>query len=490
MIPLWAKILMFALGAMVVAMAVGAHRRLRRRAGDYHHQALHDPLTELANRTLFCNRVAQALLEAKRDGGQIAVMLIDLDGFKEVNDTLGHSSGDQLLKEVASRLSGAIRADDTVARFGGDEFAILLPRVSDQAAAASVAAMLRSRLQGLYEVDEISIHSDASIGVAIGPAHGEDANTLLRHADVAMYSAKGRRVGAAVYEAKLDPHTPERLAMVGEMRRAIVRSEFVLHYQPQVEPGTGRVDAVEALVRWRHPERGLLKPHDFVPLAERTGLIRPLTRWVLEAAIRECAAWRRAGLDLHVAVNLSAASLVDTDLPNTIEHLLRGSDVPPSSLRLEITETTAMADPARTTAVLARLEALGTPLAIDDFGTGYSSLAYLRSLPVRELKIDRSFVSRMATDPNDHAIVVATIDLGHTLGLRVVAEGVEDKATLRELTDHGCDLVQGYLVARPLSVGALQTWLAAWPGCTWPRARRVPATPGELPAATMETLNA
>ena len=335
-------------------------------------------------------------------------------------------------------------------------------------------------------MDDISVHSDASIGVAIGPAHGEDAATLLRHADIAMYSAKGLRVGAAVYEARLDRYSPERLAMVGELGRAIARGEFVMHYQPLVEPGTGRVDAVEALLRWRHPRRGLVWPDEFIPLAERTGLIRPLTFRVLEAAIRECAAWRRAGLDFHVAVNLSAASLVDTDLASTIDRLLRRWGVPPHFLRLEITETTAMADPTRTRKVLASLDALGTSLAIDDFGTGYSSLAYLRSLPVRELKLDRSFVSRMATDPNDHAIVVATIDLGHTLGLRVVAEGVEDKATLRELTSRGCDLVQGYLFARPLPVRELQAWLEAWPGSTWPRA----ATPAPATIAGLATTRA
>jgi EAL domain-containing protein (putative c-di-GMP-specific phosphodiesterase class I) len=321
--------------------------------------------------------------------------------------------------------------------------------------------------------------------VAIGPAHGEDADTLLRRADVAMYSAKGRRIGSAVYEPRLDRYSPERLAVAGELRHAIARGELSLHYQPQVEPRTGRVDAVEALVRWNHPERGLIGPTEFVPLAERTGLIRPLTLWVLEAAIRECSAWRRAGVDLHVSVNLSTANLVDTELPNAIEGLLRQWAVPPEYLRLEITESTAMADPVRTRAVLARLNALGTPLAIDDFGTGYSSLAYLRSLPVRELKIDRSFVSRMTSTSNDAAIVVATIDLAHTLGLRVVAEGVEDLATLQALMRRGCDLVQGYFVARPLAVAELRQWLAAWPGSPWTGAARPTVVVPELPVLSV-----
>ena len=471
-IPLWAKMLMFALGALIVLLAAGAHLRLRQRAGEYHHQALHDPLTELPNRTLFHARITEALAGAGRDGVGVAVLLIDLDGFKEVNDTLGHTSGDQLLAQVAARLEGAVRAGDTVARLGGDEFAVLLQGVTGEDTATSIADGLRRTLQGPYTLGDLIVHSDASVGIAIGPDHGEDADTLLRHADVAMYLAKELRAGAAVYDSGRDRYSPQRLGMIGELRRGIDRGEFVLFFQPQIEPASGRVDGVEALVRWQHPERGIIAPDEFIALAERTGVIRPLTLLVLESAIRACAGWRSAGQDLHVAVNLSAASLVDTELPTAIEQLLRRWAMPPSFLRLEITETTAMADTTRTRAVLRRLDSLGVALSIDDFGTGYSSLAYLRGLPVRELKIDRSFVSRMANDPNDHAIVVATIDLAHNLGLRVVAEGVEDEATLDELTRHGCDLVQGYLFAKPMPAGELQTWLAAWPGSAWADPRR------------------
>jgi diguanylate cyclase len=465
-IPVWVKLLVGALGATLIGLAVGAHRRLRQRSSDFEQQALHDALTGLPNRVLFGQRVDDALDAVGDSGAQIAVMMIDLDGFKEINDTLGHSSGDLLLELLAMRLSGAIRDDDTVARLGGDEFAVLLHDVPGEVAAASLAVTLRDRLQGLYEINGVSIHTDASIGVAIGPAQGLDPDTLLRHADVAMYSAKERRIGVAVYEPGLDPYSPERLGMVGDLRRALGAGELVLYYQPQVVPTTGRVEAVEALVRWRHPDRGLIEPSEFISLAERTGLIRPLTVWVLEAAIRECASWRRGQIDMRVAVNLSAANLVDIDLPRTIQLMLRRWQVPADALRLEITESTAMADPIRTKAVLTRLDSLGIELAIDDFGTGYSSLSYLRSLPVRELKIDRSFVSRMMVDGNDHAIVVATIDLAHTLGLRVVAEGVEDTETLLELMRNGCDLVQGYRIARPLPVRELQAWLASWPVAT------------------------
>jgi diguanylate cyclase (GGDEF)-like protein len=461
-VPFWAKTLILLLIATVIVLAVGAHRRLRKRAAEHRHQALHDALTGLPNRTLFRDRVAQALCVAEREGGQVAVLLIDLDGFKEVNDTLGHTNGDRLLQEVAARLRGALRSGDTVARLGGDEFAVLIPAVSGEEAARSVAGSLRRTLQGPFTVEDLSIHADASVGIAMSPQHGGDTDTLIQHADVAMYLAKAARAGTEVYDSKRDHYSPERLALIGELRRAIEHDELVLYYQPQIEPGTGRVGGVEALIRWHHPERGLIPPDEFIPLAERTGLIQPLTLWILEAAIRQCASWRSSGLDLWVAANLSAANLVDADTPEAIDRLLRRWAVPPGSFRLEITETTAMADPARTRAVLARLDALGVELAIDDFGTGYSSLAYLRRLPVHELKIDRSFVSRMTTDPNDEVIVAATIDLGHNLGLRVVAEGVEDEETLRELVRRGCDLAQGYHFTKPLPPIELQSWLVEW----------------------------
>ena len=461
-IPGWAKALIGLLAGLSVAMAVAAHRRLRRRAAENSHQARHDLLTGLPNRTQFHDRITRAALLAQEHGRQIAVMLIDLDGFKEVNDTLGHGNGDKLLQQIGVRLPEALRAGDTVARLGGDEFAILLPTVAGEDAALMVAEDLRRALDGPFALADLAIHPDASIGIALYPDHGADADTLIQHADVAMYLAKDGRTGVAVYDEEQDRYSPDRLALIGELRRAIDQGELTLHYQPQVEPETGRVGGVEALLRWQHPERGLVPPDEFIPLAERTGLIRPLTLWVLDAALRQCASWRRAGLDLWVSANLSAANLVDGDTPRQIEQLLRRWDVPPSLFRLEITETTAMADPARTHAVLARLDAMGVQLAIDDFGTGYSSLAYLKRLPVHELKIDRSFVSNMAHDPNDEVIVTSTIDLGHNLGLRVVAEGVEDQDTLDELVRRGCDLAQGYHFTRPLPPAELRAWLTEW----------------------------
>ena len=461
-IPGWAKALIGLLAGLSVALAAAGHRRLRRRAAENRHQALHDPLTGLPNRTQFRQRVARAAPAADEQGRQLAVMLIDLDGFKEVNDTLGHGNGDRLLQQIGTRLREALRAGDTVARLGGDEFAVLLPTVAGEDAAVMVADGLRRALDEPFVLADLAIHPDASIGIAMYPDHGVDADTLIQHADVAMYLAKEGRTGVVVYDKERDRYSPDRLALIGELRRAIDQGELTLHYQPQVEPETGRVGGVEALLRWQHPERGLVPPDEFIPLAERTGLIQPLTLWVLDAALQQCASWRRAGLDLWVAANLSAANLVDGDTPHEIERLLRRWDVPPGLFRLEITETTAMADPVRTHAVLTRLDAMGVQLAIDDFGTGYSSLAYLKRLPVHELKIDRSFVSSMAHDPNDEVIVTSTIELGHNLGLRVVAEGVEDQHTLDELVRRGCDLAQGYHFTRPLPPAELRAWLTEW----------------------------
>jgi diguanylate cyclase (GGDEF)-like protein len=462
-IPLWVKALVGLLTGMLVGLGIASHRRLRRRAAEFEHGSLHDPLTGLANRMLFQTRITEALEACAVDGGRIGVLLIDLDGFKEVNDTLGHGSGDELLQLVAERLDRAVPGGGTVARLGGDEFGVLLTGLPNDAMALATAASLRRSLQRPYAVADLTVHSDASIGIAIGPSHGDDPDTLLRHADIAMYLAKDQRTGGALYDEHKDRYSTERLGMIGELRAGVANREFTLHFQPQLDPTSGRVDGVEALVRWRHPTRGLIAPDEFVAIAERTGVIRPLTMWVIEAAIRECAAWLGAGFELRVAVNLSAASLVDVELPTAIEALLDRWGVPPRYLRIEITETTAMSDPLRTRSVLNALDELGVDLSVDDFGTGYSSLAYLRSLPVRELKIDRSFIAKMTQNANDHAIVIATIDLAHTLGLRVVAEGVEDHATLRELRRRGCDLVQGYLFTRPLPVAELRRWLANWP---------------------------
>jgi len=436
------------------------------------HQALHDALTGLPNRALLRDRTEQALLAARRENTELALLLLDLDRFKEVNDTFGHHVGDALLVEVAARVQGALRASDTVARLGGDEFAALLPG-DDAAGAERAAHAIRAALDAPLAVDGHAVQLAGSIGIALYPAHGVDAATLLREADIAMYVAKRTHRGHVVYEATQDQHSPERVARVAALRAAIGQGTLVLHYQPKVEPRTGRLAWVEALVRWPVPtltrdpgDPGLpvlLLPDEFIPLAEQTGLIGPLTRWVLDAALRQVGAWERAGLVLGVEVNLSAWDLHDPELPTAVAGLLAVHGVEPVRLCLELTETTLMADAAHTLAVLPRLSALGVSLAVDDFGTGYSSLAYLTRLPVEELKIDQSFVRRLTTDAKDAAIVASTIALAHTLGLRVTAEGVEDHATWERLAALGCDRAQGYYLSPPLPPDALARWVADSP---------------------------
>jgi diguanylate cyclase (GGDEF)-like protein/PAS domain S-box-containing protein len=422
------------------------------------HQTLHDSLTGLPNRLLLRDRLKQVLRSARRERTPFALLLLDLDRFKDVNDALGHQAGDALLRLMGRRLASAMREVDTLARLGGDEFAILLPG-ADEAGVLSVAARLLQMLEKPFELNGSSLDVGGSLGVALYPQHGDDAEVLLQRADVAMYVAKRAGGGYAVYEPTHDHHTPERLAFHTELRLGIERGELVLHYQPKFSCRDGQLVGVEALVRWAHPRRGLIMPDYFIPLAEQTGLIIPLSRWVLEAVVRQCRLWQDAGQDIPIAVNLSMRDLHDCDLPDTIQNLLTLWGVAPRLLRAEITESSLMADPERALATVARLSELGVRIAIDDFGTGYSSLAYLKKLPVDELKIDRSFVSEMRGDPSDRAIVRCIIDLAHNLRLRVVAEGVEDAETWQLLTQLGCDEAQGYHLGRPSPADAVLTWL-------------------------------
>ena len=438
----------------------GASKKLRRHAAESEHQALHDALTGLPNRTLFHDRIAQALRQSKRERAPGAVLLIDLNRFKEVNDTLGHQKGDLLLKDIGGRLSETLRESDTIARLGGDEFGVLLPGVATGPEAVSAAEKIRTALEPDLFIDGLPVHVDASIGIALYPQHGEDVDTLLQHADVAMYEAKRTHSGHEIYSVEHDPYNPVRLAMVGQLRRALDEGQVLLHYQPKVDLESGTVVGAEALVRWQHPDRGLIPPADFVPMAERTGLIKPLSRYVLDHALAQCREWRDSGLDLKISVNLSARNLLDPSLPDDVKKLLTKWSIPEAMLELEITESTIMIDPQRAMEVLARLNGMGIGLSIDDFGTGYSSLVYLKELPVHELKIDRTFVARMSSNRGDAFIVRSTIDLAHNLQLKVVAEGVEDEDTLAELTKLGCNIAQGFHVSRPLPPAEFASWLA------------------------------
>ncbi|MBA2352102.1 MAG: EAL domain-containing protein [Burkholderiales bacterium] len=419
-----------------------------------------DSLTGLPNRVLFNDRLQQAVSAAKRKQTPMAVLMMDLDNFKDVNDTLGHHSGDALLRQVAERLSGALLRDaDTIARLGGDEFAVLLP-VDNLEAAQKVARRLLDALMQPFTLDGQTIDAKTSIGIAVLPEHGADANSLMRKADVAMYAAKRSGSGIAVYDPRHDEHTAGRLSLLGELRIAIERNELILHYQPGVDLQTGQLTHMEALVRWQHPQRGLVGPDQFIPFAETSGFIDTITREVLRLAIRQCAEWRRAGLPVTISVNISARDLMSPNLLKTLAALLHDHDILPRWIKLEITESSIMHDPARAMETLERLCRMGFSLSIDDFGTGYSSLAYLKKLPVAELKIDKSFVFGMINDKEDAAIVRSTIELGHNLGLKVVAEGVEDEDTLKLLKSLSCDTAQGYFLSRPMSAVDVESWLS------------------------------
>ncbi len=445
---------------LLYRIVASASRRLREESLRNEHLALHDALTDLPNRTLFADRVEQAIAFAERNQSTGAILVLDVDHFKDVNDTLGHHAGDRLLRDAAERLRAVVRSSDTVARLGGDEFAVLLNDVSDVDGATKVAEQIRAALAVPVELEGIDVEVEPSIGIVLFPEHGSTPDDLLQRADVAMYEAKREKTRFAVYSARRDEHTPRRLALLSEMRRAIEQKELLLHYQPIVDIGTGQVTGAEALARWQHPVHGLVPPGEFIPLAERTGLIRELTLYVLEAGLDQLSRWRRAGIDLTLSVNLSARNLLDRSLATTVARLLEAREVPPRRLQLELTENTIMRDPTRSLAVLSELRDLGVRLAVDDFGTGYSSLSYLKHLPVTELKIDRSFVMQMRTDESDERIVQSTIDLSRNLGLRVVAEGVEDGETLSRLGEIGCHDAQGFYLSRPLPAEAFAAWHA------------------------------
>ncbi len=418
-----------------------------------------DDLTGLPNRRHFFASLDHRLASAAREGSSVTLLLIDLDRFKELNDTLGHHVGDRLLGQIGRRLHDGLDSVETVARLGGDEFAIILEDGADAKTAANVATAVRAALAKPMRLDEMTLHVDASIGIATYPEHADSPVELLQRADIAMYEAKANRRGHQVYAPERDGHTRARLALIGELRAGIERGEILLHFQPKASLATGAIDGVEALVRWQHPTRGLLEPAVFLPLAEQTGLMRLLTLRVLDLALEQRSAWHAAGIELAVGVNLSAENLLDIELETDVRRLLARWSVDPRWLQLEITEDVLMADPRRTRDVLERLRATGVTIALDDFGTGYSSLVHVKQLALDELKIDRAFVTNLLHDRADAAIVTSTLALARSLGLRVVAEGVEDGATWSRLAALGCDLAQGYHLSRPLPPEQLAEWL-------------------------------
>jgi diguanylate cyclase len=435
--------------------------------------ALTDDLTGLGNRRLLYRRL-DAALARRGEGRAVALLIVDLDRFKEINDALGHDMGDQLLRQIGPRLASQLRGDDVLVRLGGDEFAVLLVD-TDPANATGVAQRLLDALEEPFDLDGVALHADASIGLALCPEHAHTATTMLQRADVAMYQAKAGHHGWQPYAFGGQQQARDRLQTIEDLRAALAADELVLHYQPKINPRTRKVVGVEALVRWAHPTHGLLYPDTFLPLAEQTGLMRQLTLIVLQTALQQGQTWRHQGLDLPVAVNLSVANLLDAHLARQVSDLLAGLGLPPRALELELTEDTLMADPVRSKQMLADLRALGLRLAVDDYGTGYSSLAYLQELAVDELKLDKSFTMRMTEDAGAAAIVRTTVDLAHSLGLTMVAEGVENETALSELARLGCDLARGYHISKPLPAEQLTGWLQT-------RIQPQPAQPDVTPA--------
>src|SRR5579862_781524 len=423
----------------------------QQRAEELRRRATTDELTGLANRELFTTVVQEKIASANDSAESFAVMLLDLDRFKEVNDTLGHHYGDVLLRDLSPRLKECVGPNGLVARLGGDEFAVL-PEAdpNDPEALKQAAEKLLECVREPVVVDELTLGIGASVGISRFPDDGEDVHDMLRRADVAMYSAKEDHAGWKLYENRLDRYSLRRFTVLNEFRRALEEEQFVLHYQPVVEIDGSSVRGAEALVRWEHPELGMVPPNDFIPIAEQTGLIGSLTHYVLERAVAECKGWRSSGRELSVAVNLSVRDLLDLDLPGQVASVLTAHRLPAEALHLEITESMIMSDPDRALETVQHLRDLGVRISVDDFGTGYSSLANLKRLPISELKIDRSFISSLPHDESDLIIVGSTINLGHDLRLNVIAEGVEDEITLKRLANLGCDLAQGYFFGRPL----------------------------------------
>ena len=434
-------------------------KQVNARQVDLEYQALHDDLTGLPNRTLLLDRLQQAIYTSRREHSNLVLLIMDLDGFKEVNDTVGHHVGDSLLKEVGVRLLITIREMYTVARLGGDEFAILRPD-SDELRAKTVATKIRAALEKAFEIDDLRLFISASIGIAAYPEHGARAQTLIQRADVAMYVAKRNRSGHAVYDPKEDQHSVGRLALMSDLRHALDIDALQLHYQPKIDIKENKIVGAEALLRWNHPKFGAIPPDEIIPLAEQTGLIKPLSIWVLNTAVKQAVKWLSKGIDIHIAINLSVYNLQGLEIIDEIKTSLEVNQLPARYITLEITESAMMANPTHAVEVLTQIEKMGIKISIDDFGTGFSSLAYLKQLPVEELKIDKSFVIDMTQDEDDAVIVRSTIDLAHNLGLKVIAEGVENQDILNLLEMLDCDMAQGRFLGAPMATAELENWIS------------------------------
>ncbi len=414
------------------------------------HDAKHDSLTGLPNRILFRERIEEALSSAKVQGNKIGVLLLDLDRFKEINNTLGHHNGDKILRRIATRFDRVMEIEYTLARMRGDEFGILLPEINDEQDVRNMAAVVRNEMLQPIMIEGLSLDIQVSIGAAIFPEHGKNSDLLIQRADVAMYEAKEGRNVCVIYSPEHDRHSPQRLTLMGELRKGIHSGELFLLYQPKINGEDGKISSAEALVRWQHSKQGVIPPNEFIPMAERTGMIKDLSKYVIKTVLGQIAQWHKEGKEISVSVNLSAQDLLDPELPELLADLLDSYGVPASQLVVEITETAIIADPEQALDIMFKLSKMGLKLSIDDFGTGYSSLSYLKKMPVSEIKIDRSFVMDMMGSSNDEVIVKATIGLAHNLGLEVVAEGVEDQESADRLRELNCNTLQGFFFSKPV----------------------------------------
>ncbi len=447
------------------AMIYDQTQELRQRADEMTRQAsyvtTHDPLTDLPNRALFYDRVGQAITSTNQQDIKLSILLIEIENFKEVYDTLGRTSSDLILKQIATRLQSVVLDPDSVARIDGNVFGILLTDIDDDLMEAQyLAQAIQKAMEQAFIVERLQFAVHSNVGIVHFPKHGEDVDSLVQRAGVALYMARSSNNGYSVYESSFDKHSPMRLTLMSELRNAIDRDQLELYYQPKIDIQSCELFGAEALVRWNHPKHGFISPDEFIPMAERTRTIKTLTLWVLKRAFQHCAEWHRKGLEIKISVNLSAKDLLDPNLPDIIAGVTASSGVKPEWIILEITESSIMTDPERALIVINRLNEMGFELAVDDFGTGYSSLAYLKKMPLSELKIDKSFVEDIQNSDNDAIIVKATINLAHNLGLHVTAEGVENQEILNRLKGYGCDIAQGYYFSKPLAVDAFNEWMA------------------------------
>ncbi len=445
------------------ALVYDQTRELREKADDFekkaHHTATHDPLTDLPNKALFYDRISQGISAANNRNESLSVLLIEIGNYAEVNDTLGRNCSDSLLKQVAVRLQSAFMAPASIARIDSNIFSLLLTGEESRQQAVNTARSIHNVLEPVFFVNRIKLAAHANIGIVHFPDHGEEADSLVQRAGVALYMAHNSNHGFAVYDSSFDASSPRRLTLMSELSQALERHELELYYQPKISVRDGSLYGAEALVRWNHPRHGLLPPDEFIPMVERTRTIQTLSLWVLKQGFSRCAEWHRRGLDLKLAINLSAKDLHNPELPDLIAGLRGATGVDPSWIILEITESSIMTDPEMALEIVQRIHQMGFKFSIDDYGTGYSSLSYLKRMPLTELKIDRSFVTDILEDDSDAVIVNATINLAHNLGLQVTAEGVETAEVMERLDEYGCDIAQGYLIARPLPQDEFERWM-------------------------------